>query len=315
VSIDADAIQDADVEMVYDDASGSGDDEGLLFAQPSKVIFHGGRISAATLCDIPAFAEAYVALTDDAGAVVAGGAMDRSDWDRAVEEAPAAPLSLVAYAAPVIDYAPPASWFQNPGLSLWTDITVTADGRVYGHAAQAGSCHIGYADQCVTMPVEDYHAYYLTGEVLCDNGASVPVGQITIATGHASMGSGPKAAADHYDHTGTVVADVTTGTDSVGIWVAGAIRPDADPAKVAALRASGRVSGGASGASCAWSDCSGSTWAGSRRPVRARGSPPAWCSPWWRQASPRSRPGARSRRRRSWISLPCAGRWTSWPDA
>jgi hypothetical protein len=128
-------------------------------------------------------------------------------------------------------------------MSLWTDITVTADGRVYGHAAQAGSCHIGYADQCVTMPVEDYHAYYLTGEVLCDNGASVPVGQITIATGHASMGSSPKAAADHYDHTGTVVADVTTGTDSVGIWVAGAIRSDADPAKVAALRASGRVSG------------------------------------------------------------------------
>jgi hypothetical protein len=243
VSIDADSIKDADVEMIYPQVDGEDPDADpflALFAPPDKVIYHGGRISAATLCDIPAFAEAYIQLTDpDTGSVVAGGAMDPAEWEAAQPE----PEALVAYAAPVMDYAPPAEWFENPGLNLWTDITVTADGRVYGHAAAKGSCHIGYANQCVTMPVEDQHAYYLTGEILCDDDTTVAVGQITIATGHASPNAGAQAAVDHYDHTGAVVADVTCGNDSVGIWVAGAIRPDADPAKVAALRASGRVSG------------------------------------------------------------------------
>jgi hypothetical protein len=78
VSIDADSIADADVEFVWpDDAAEGMDEDGDLFemllAQPEKVIFHGGRIRAATLVDIPAFAEAYIALLDEAGAVVAGG--------------------------------------------------------------------------------------------------------------------------------------------------------------------------------------------------------------------------------------------------
>ncbi|HSC26534.1 MAG TPA: hypothetical protein VLD67_04625, partial [Vicinamibacterales bacterium] len=81
VSIDADSIGDADVEFVWPEdanagAEGSEEDDlfEMLFAQPEKVIFHGGRIRAATLVDIPAFAEAYIALLDEAGAVVAGGA-------------------------------------------------------------------------------------------------------------------------------------------------------------------------------------------------------------------------------------------------
>src|SRR5690606_20793499 len=62
VSIDADSIADADTEFVWPDDvnAGTGDSDGeepdmfeMLFAQPEKVIFHGGRIRAATLVDIP----------------------------------------------------------------------------------------------------------------------------------------------------------------------------------------------------------------------------------------------------------------------
>lgn len=240
VSIDADSIGDAQVEYVFPE--GEGDDEEddlfqLLFAQPEKIIFHGGRISAATLCDIPAFAEAYIALTDDAGAVVAGGAMDPADW-AAAQPGPRIP-ALTAHGRVS---APPAQWFADPGLSLPTPITVNGN-RVYGHAAQWGSCHIGQTGQCVKPPREAYHDHYLTGELETAEGTTVSVGQITLGTGHAALSAGHQAAAEHYDHTGYAVADVVVGNDAHGIWVAGAIRAGADPALVAELRASGQVSG------------------------------------------------------------------------
>jgi hypothetical protein len=240
VSIDADSIGDAQIEYVFPESDGDTEEDDflqLLFGQPDKIIFHGGRISAATLCDIPAFAEAYIALTDDAGAVVAGGRMDPAEWAAAQPE----PEAAVVVAHGRIT-APPADWFQDPGLSLPTPITVSGD-RIYGHAAQWGTCHIGQTGQCVKPPREDYHDHYLTGELDTAQGTTVSVGQITLGTGHASLSAGHQAAAEHYDHTGYAVADVVVGNDSHGIWVAGAIRTGADPALVAELRASGQVSG------------------------------------------------------------------------
>lgn len=371
VSIDADSIADADVEFVWpDDANDGMDDEGdegdlleMLFAQPEKMIFHGGRIRAATLVDIPAFAEAYIALLDEEGAVIAGGqplteqerqslvaqqlgavgthdtATSEESWDgpaneqrlpspmtettaRAayawidddqVEEGelpkaagrfihhevsadgspgaanltacstgigilnggrggttiPAAdrqgvynhlaahlrdagrePPELEAALTPVtaaagdsVVWRPPAVWFTDPKLSLPTPITVTDDGRIYGHAAQWGSCHIGQEGVCVQPPHENAHPYYRTGEVACDDGSRVAVGQITVGTGHAPLNLGASPAAEHYDNTGAAVADVAVGNDAHGIWVAGAIRPGADPLKVYELQAAGQVSG------------------------------------------------------------------------
>lgn len=246
VSIDADSITDADVELVWPEQQNEGSDDSepdlfeLLFAQPDKVVYHAGRISAATLCDIPAFAEAYVALTDDTGAVVAGGAMALEDWeqaqaDRAVEQ-PSVTASLAGF-------EPPRSWFSDPKLSLPTPITVDESGRVYGHAAMWGTCHVGHTQTCVQPPRESEHPYFMTGEVIAEGGVSVSVGQITVGTGHAPLNVGAQAATEHYDHTGWAVADVAVGNDAHGIWVAGAIRADADPARVAALRAAGQVSG------------------------------------------------------------------------
>src|SRR3990172_8306690 len=83
----------------------------------------------------------------------------------------------------------------------------------------------------------------MTGETVCDDGARVAVGQVTVGTGHAPLHFGAQPAAEHYDNTGSAVADVAVGNDKHGIWIAGAIRPNADPLSVYELRASGRVSG------------------------------------------------------------------------
>ena len=366
VSIDADSIADADVEFVWPEDVNAGTEDGgeddlfeMLFAQPEKMIFHGGRIRAATLVDIPAFAEAYIALLDEEGAVVAGGqpigaeglqaltvqemgavgthdtATSDGAWDaganeklidgpltvdkaraayawydggavdggelaksaakflhheisadgsvgaanltacsasigalhgarggasipeadrRGVYDHVAAHLrdagrepepfrALHAVTAGAEVWRPSAAWFTDPGLSLPTPITVTDDGRIYGHAAQWGSCHIGQEGVCVRPPHEDAHPYYRTGEVACADGSRVAVGQITVGTGHAPLSYGASPAAEHYDNTGAAVADVAVGNDAHGIWVAGCVRPNADPLKVYELQAAGQVSG------------------------------------------------------------------------
>ena len=137
----------------------------------------------------------------------------------------------------------PAGWFDDPGLEGPTALTVDDDGRVYGHAATWGTCHIGFSGVCVEPPrSEAAYAYFRTGEVVCDDcdGLSVPVGTITLGTGHADPRASARAAAEHYDNTGTVVADVAVGEDEFGLWVAGAVRQRVldDPELLRALRAS-----------------------------------------------------------------------------
>jgi hypothetical protein len=135
-----------------------------------------------------------------------------------------------------------AEFFLDPGLTAPTPISVTDAGRIYGHLATWGTCHIGIPGTCVEAPASpSKYAYYRTGVVMTDMG-EVPVGQITMATGHAPLSANARAAAAHYDHTGTVVADVVVGEDEFGIWVSGAVREGLTEAQIAALRA-GALSG------------------------------------------------------------------------
>lgn len=140
------------------------------------------------------------------------------------------------------EWRPPKEWFSDPGLNAPTPIIVTDQGRVYGLATEWGSCHLGYQNECILPPREDYHSYYLTGEIPCEDGSRMPVGQITAGITHAPLSYGASRAAEHYENTEAVVADVVVGNCKAGIWVAGAIRPSASAARVAALRASGQVS-------------------------------------------------------------------------
>lgn len=346
ISIDADDIQDADVEVVWPESPDEPDADDamkMLFGSPEKLIFHGGRVRAATIVDIPAFVEAKIALVGDSVvALSATTAMDAptgapmkptyalTQHTTTLSDAPwtkkrtlgikrEAPLgayawghgdialylhhelfndgtigaaNITACSAAIADLAagngllsgsderavyehlaghlrdagkvpppfpkldalsaalveaeekrPPKEWFQNPGLKVPVGITITDEGRVYGHAAQWGECHVGFDDLCVTPPVEDSHPYFMTGEVITADDTRITVGQITVATGHAPLSMRASRAAEHYDNTGSVVADVVVGNDEVGIWVAGAIRPHAETARVHDLRAAGRVSG------------------------------------------------------------------------
>lgn len=134
---------------------------------------------------------------------------------------------------------PPAAWFEDPGLTEPTPLTVTADGQVYGHIATWGTCHIGRTDVCITPPhsATDY-AYFETGERLCADGTRVPVGTLTLNTGHAGLEASAAETVAHYDHTGTQAAHLAAGEDEHGIWVAGCLaHADLTPQALSVLRA------------------------------------------------------------------------------
>lgn len=133
---------------------------------------------------------------------------------------------------------PPKQWFDNPNLPAVTPLTVTADGQVYGHIASWNNRHIGRPDEVRPPRSSSNYAYFRTGVVATAEGDDVPVGQLTLAGGHAPLSADASEAVRHYDDTGSAVADLAAGEDRHGIWVAGSLRPDVDDLKVRALRAS-----------------------------------------------------------------------------
>jgi hypothetical protein len=125
---------------------------------------------------------------------------------------------------------PPVEWFQDPQLDGPTPPTVDADGRAYGHLACWGTCHIGFSGKCVTPPRSaSSYAYFMvhSAQAVYPDGTQieVPVGWGTIGTGHADVRQGALAAAEHYDHTGTVAFEYAVGEDAYGIWFAGRMLP------------------------------------------------------------------------------------------
>lgn len=135
---------------------------------------------------------------------------------------------------------PPTAWFQDPELTSKTPLIVEEDGRIYGHLAAWGECHRDVTmRECVLAPKSKLgYAPYHLGTVLTAEGEILKVGKIVMDTRHADIRLGYAAAALHYDNTGDEIAVVRAGEDEYGIWVAGAIVPEATPRKVAKLRRS-----------------------------------------------------------------------------
>ena len=186
------------------------------------------RLRAATLVATPAFANAQIAITGEVAPV------EVSPEDEMAEE-----IDEAVMVASAIAVRPPAGWFVDPRLAGATPLTVTDDGRVYGHLATWGTCHTGFVGECVQPPSSATgYAYFRTGSVKCEDGSVVPVGRITLDTTHAGRRLGASDTASHYEHTGVAVADVAAGEDAHGIWIAGAMRPHVTEEQMRALQAS-----------------------------------------------------------------------------
>ena len=195
-------------------------------------VIESARLRAATLVAVPAFATARVYAAGQAPAK----SVEKAEPEETVE-ASAAPPSRDSLTAAAIPTAPPEAWFKDPALTGPTALVVEDDGRVYGHIAAWGTCHIGQIGKCVEPPTSpSNYAYFRTGALRTAEGTSVAVGHLTMGTGHAGPRDSANAAAEHYDNTGTVFADVAAGEDAYGIWVAGSLRPGISAEQVRVAR-------------------------------------------------------------------------------
>lgn len=258
ISIDTDDVTfrimaKADLVAADDDASPTepeADDEGrikvaTMSSSDEITVIESARLRAATLVAVPAFASARIYAAGQAPAPSEPAERDESGDSEAFSTSTedADPLNRDALIAAAIPTAPPEAWFRDPGLTGPTALVIEDDGRVYGHIAAWGTCHIGQIGKCVEPPTSpSNYAYFRTGALQTAEGTSVAVGHLTMDTGHAGPRDSATQAAAHYDNTGYVFADVAAGEDAYGIWVAGSLRPGI-PAERVRIARSAPISG------------------------------------------------------------------------
>jgi hypothetical protein len=186
-----------------------------------ELLVTAGRVRAATLVSIPAFAETCRPFElipaevpeDEAEAA----AQARAETERAA--------ALTASAGTL----PAVAAFDLPELASPTPITWDWEtGRVFGHIATWQTCHVGYADVCVTAPKDETgeYAWFNRFPVETDGG-TIWAGRITVGGRHPGLSLTAAATMAQYDGK-TVAAYVRAYTDAHGIAVAGAIAPGLD---------------------------------------------------------------------------------------
>lgn len=203
-----------------------------------KLTIQKARIMAATIVAKPAFQECSIELSNEGDqedtVTPEDGVYEESMEDFADLE----PIAASGFLKQEVPMTPPADWFKHPGLTKPTPLTVDDNGRIYGHIAAWNVNHIGLPRATKPPRSRSKYAYFHTGVIRTEEGTDVPVGQLTLAGGHAPLNADAASAAKHYDDTASAVADIHVGEDEYGIWCAGSIRPDLDEMQIRALRAS-----------------------------------------------------------------------------
>lgn len=214
------------------------DDIEYVMDADDNLIMTQWRVAGATLVAIPAFADVSLTLDPLPAEPMPSGLLpiEPEEGPRVAQYADDDCFyALQASAAPV---RPPLDWFGKPDLPGPTPVTVSDTGRVFGHIATWGTCHVGLPG-CVTAPFSaSNYAYFLQGEQACEDGTTLPVGTLTYGGGHADASLAHRPAQSHYDDVGTAVAKVMAGEDEFGIWVAGWMLPDVSPEAAEGFRSS-----------------------------------------------------------------------------
>lgn len=182
-----------------------------------ELLITSGRVRAATLVSIPAFAETSRPL------------------ELIPNEAPtpvAALLASVGQMERLLDIAA----FSGAALTGPTPITYDREtGRVFGHIATWQTCHTGYSEVCVTAPRDPSGEFASFNRFPIETADGVVwAGRITVGGRHAALSADANGAIREHDEK-TVAAYVRAYADEVGIAVAGVLQPDLDEGTLAVL--------------------------------------------------------------------------------
>jgi hypothetical protein len=231
VSVDLDKFK-AQVEEASDEDKELSDKNTI---ENEKITVKSARLMGITIVPKPAFQECYIMIEEEPTLELEEAPFAEGIYEEITDDYEYQLASIAASAAPIV---PPKSWFKDPALNQPTPLTVTDDGRVFGHIAAWQTSHIGMPGRNVKPPrSSSQYAYFRNGVLRTDEG-DIQVGQLTLAGGHASLSASADEAIKHYDDTNSAVADVIAGEDQFGIYVAGALRPEVTPSQIRAFRAS-----------------------------------------------------------------------------
>ena len=192
-----------------------------------ELLITQGRVRAATLVSIPAFAETSRPLRLDEA--------EEQTEEQVAEETKRA-AALIASSVGT-ETRPPLAAFTLPALTGPTPITWNWEtGQVFGHIATWQTCHMGYSDVCVTAPRDESGGYrsFNRFPVETIDGETVWAGRITVGGRHAGLDLDAARTMATYDQKATA-AYVRAYEDEYGIVVSGSIQLPADSPERAAL--------------------------------------------------------------------------------
>jgi hypothetical protein len=236
VSADMDKFE-ADEEVVEE--STGDDSEDTKKIESGRINIKNARIMAVTIVPKPAFQECFIQIIDESTETQEENVqIPDGVYVDGVNPLDASALVACGMVAGAIPLEPPTEWFDNPKLAKATPLTITDEGKVFGHIAAWHVDHIGMAFGTRPPRSRSKYSYFHTGVVRTSEGKDVPVGQLTLAGGHAGLEASAQEAVKHYDDTASAFADVHAGEDSYGIWVSGSLRPGTSPEQIRAARAS-----------------------------------------------------------------------------
>ena len=237
VSADLDQFEAKEQKREKPEAVGSAELEEANEIGKDKLVVNKARVMAATIVAKPAFQECTIFI-DESGDQEDSMTPTDGIYEESVEFSTVEPITASGFLAEEIPVTPPQEWFENPKLTKPTPMTIEPNGKIYGHIAAWHVNHIGMPRSTRPPRSKSKYSYFHTGVVRTDSGKDMPVGQLTLAGGHANLSASAAQAAKHYDDTASAIADVHAGEDEYGIWVSGSLRPDATEAQIRALRAS-----------------------------------------------------------------------------
>jgi len=235
VSADMDKFE-ADEEEAKEPTGDDSEDTRKI--ESGRIVIKSARVMAVTIVPKPAFQECYIQIVDDGNGIQEDEVLPDGVYVEGMSPLDASALVACGMVAGAIPVEPPTSWFDNPKLTKATPLTVTDEGRVFGHIAAWHVDHIGMSFGTRPPRSRSKYAYFHTGTLRTAEGSDMPVGQLTLAGGHAGLEASAEEAVRHYDDTASAFADVHAGEDAYGIWVSGALRPGTTPEQIRAARAS-----------------------------------------------------------------------------
>lgn len=231
LSIQDIALRDPDTGEIIDPKDATDEQIMKFFMGELQLAILKATVVAATVCPTPAFDQARIGLTASAGQSTA---TITTTFQLVEAAALPSPLAAAAASSP----RPPRDWFETSEPPGSMPLTVTEEGRVFGHIASWDTCHTGLAEVCTRPPrSQSGYAYFHTGEIELEDGTPLAVGKLMFAGKHAPLSMSRHAASQHYDDNTHVGAYIRAIDGKHGIWACGVLRAGLSDEDVAEIKA------------------------------------------------------------------------------